>query len=279
MYEEFKVIKPLQILSFYSVFEQVFDNGHYFPGEAHDFWELVCVIDGNATMSAGERVYNLRANDIILHKPMEVHKFKINTAKTRLFIISFSAAGVFLKKLENCVVHLSEKQINKLNTLRMLVGGREVLNQYDIETHFLKSIRENPEKMQILVCECEVFLLSLFENREIEKGGENTAHIYRKAVGFMEENIYENIGMEAVADECHVSVAYLKKIFSRYAGVGVHKYYLNLKLKYAAQLLLKGESVGNVAQKLSFSSQNYFSIVFKREMGISPMLYKKMKTE
>lgn len=279
MYEEFKVTKPLQIISFYSAFEEVFDNGHFFPGEAHDFWELVCVIDGNATISADERVYNLRANDIILHKPMEIHKFKINTAKTRLFVVSFSAVGVFLKKLENCVVHLSERQIKKLGELRILVGNGEKLNQYDVANFFLKSVRDNPEILQIFLCECEIFLLSLFESRELESETNNAANIYRKAIEFMEENIYANVGVEDVAEICHVSVAYLKKIFSQYAGIGVHKYYLNLKIKYAAQLLLKGEAVSDVAQKLSFSSQNYFSIVFKREMGIAPMLYKKIKTK
>lgn len=57
--------------------------------------------------------------------------------------------------------------------------------------------------------------------------------------------------------------------------MGIHKYYLNIKIQQAADLLKAGESVTVIADKLNFSSQNYFPIVFKREIGVSPTDYKR----
>lgn len=275
MYNEFKVVKPLQILSFYTADEQIFDNNHYFPGEAHDFWEMVCVLEGNVTVNADERVYNLRKNDIIFHKPMEVHKFRVNTAKTRMFIMSFSAAGVFLEKLERSIFRIDKEQEEYLEKIRDIIRSEDNVNLEN--KNFLVAARNNPEKFQVFLCECEIFLLTLVNKYEPRVENNGTMYIYKEAIRFMKKNIHKQLSVEEVAEQCHVSVAYLKKIFSEYAGEGVHKRFLNMQIKYAAKMILEGENVNDVAEKLSFSSQNYFSIAFKREMGVSPMMYKKMK--
>ena len=50
------------------------------------------------------------------------------------------------------------------------------------------------------------------------------------------------------------------------------------KILYAKKLLAGGMGVTEVAEKMSFSSQNYFSVVFKRKVGVSPLQYKKEKS-
>ena len=48
-----------------------------------------------------------------------------------------------------------------------------------------------------------------------------------------------------------------------------------MKINYSLSLLSEGYSVAEISRVLSFSSQNYFSMVFRREMGMSPSEYKK----
>ena len=43
----------------------------------------------------------------------------------------------------------------------------------------------------------------------------------------------------------------------------------------AIKLLASGMTVSEVAEKLEFSSPNYFSMAFKKETGTSPFEYKK----
>ncbi|MBQ2285544.1 MAG: helix-turn-helix transcriptional regulator [Clostridia bacterium] len=93
----------------------------------------------------------------------------------------------------------------------------------------------------------------------------------------MENNICSNISVDLLAKECNVSSAQLKRVFNKYAGIGVHEYFLQIKVLYAKKLLSNGMTVSEIAEKLSFSSQNYFSVVFKRKVGVSPLQYKKSK--
>ena len=40
------VEKCIRISALFSAFRQVFGKDYYFGGETHDFWELVCVVEG-----------------------------------------------------------------------------------------------------------------------------------------------------------------------------------------------------------------------------------------
>ena len=49
-----------------------------FPGESHDFWELVCVDRGEIDALAGDRRLTLKKGNILFHKPNEFHNVLTN---------------------------------------------------------------------------------------------------------------------------------------------------------------------------------------------------------
>ena len=88
------VQNQLTIDCFYSFFEVHRDFGFHFPGETHDFWECVYVLNGSIVVSADDRVYTLNPGEIIFHKPMELHKYYVDSASgADLLIFSFSLEG------------------------------------------------------------------------------------------------------------------------------------------------------------------------------------------
>ena len=76
-----------------------------------------------------------------------------------------------------------------------------------------------------------------------------------------------------LAEVLGVSLSKLKRVFSQYSLIGVHEYFLGLRVSYAKQLLSQGESVTRVSELAGFNNQNYFSSSFKRVTGISPKDY------
>ena len=58
-----------------------------------------------------------------------------------------------------------------------------------------------------------------------------------------------------------------------YAGLSPKTYYDTLRAAEAVRLLKTGMSVNLVAEAMSFSSPNYFSVFFKRHFGLPPHKY------
>ena len=70
-------------------------------------------------------------------------------------------------------------------------------------------------------------------------------------------------------------VSNAKRIFARYAKVGLADYYHRAVAQYACERLCEGATVAEVAATLGFSDANYFSVFYKRIMGESPRNHKK----
>lgn len=274
MYDFISVNKKIEIKRFYSLFSKNLSENFVFTGETHNFWEVLYVEEGNLCVIADGRVYHLTEGDIIFHKPMELHKFHVEGNKSaRIFVVSFTLAGKDVRKLENVTIALSEHQrkiLGRLFSYLRSIEEKKPLND------FFVGLRDG-NISHAVSCLTEFFLLSITDEKasSLTSSSSPNAMLFKKAVRFMEENVDSLLSIDEISKHLSISSSYLKKIFLKYAGLGVHKYFLKLKIIRASSLLGKGMSVTEVSDKLSFSSQNYFSIVFKRETGTSPLAYKK----
>ena len=114
---------------------------------------------------------------------------------------------------------------------------------------------------------CGLLCLASSEKRLLPCTTGDNVKLYMEIVALLEENVYGQITIRDIADKLHVSTATVKNCFSEYAGCGVHKYFLKIKMRTAIELLEKGALVSEVSEQLGFSNPNYFSLVFKRETG------------
>ena len=263
----YKVSEQIWIPDMYSLFKRHYEYGYSFSGETHDFWECVYVADGSMCVSADERVYNLSRGEIIFHKPMELHKFHIEDKKgADLLIFSFSAIGELTQFLQNKVFKLSIEQNEIVHNLTKYIT-RFDKNSEDA-TAYVEKFEENKVFSQRIATYIQMLVLSLADGGTVSAVSHAPdAVLFNKAVSYMNKNAYDKALISDIAQYCNVSDAGIKRIFSKYAGMSVHKYFLKIKFKIAAELLEKGESVSTVAHVLGFSSQAYFSKSFKREMG------------
>lgn len=275
-YESFFPEKCVELECFLTAFEAEYASTYLFKGELHNFWELFCVTKGNVCVSADERILHLSAGDAVFHKPMELHRFHIeHDSPVSVFVLSFAAKGHAMEMLKNCVLHLSPGQQELLKRIILLIRGDAA---YCLpHSASLAALKKNPLQFQKLTCLVEFFLLWAAQSREPVSATVDSPEIivYQKAIRIMEAHAANWPCVQEIAASCHVSASYLKNIFKKYAGLGVHQYFLKTKIIHASRMLEEGESVSEIAAALGFSSPNYFSFVYKRETGITPSEYRK----
>lgn len=261
---------------FYSFFEVHRDEGFHFPGETHNFWECVYVLNGGICVSGDSRVYSLTAGDIIFHKPMEFHNYFVDKAAgADLLIFSFSLDGMSVDILKNKVFSLSAPQqyiiSSLMNYVRSKYDESMIPENNLIEHKYLLPFDRIPAYSQMLTSYVYQLILTLIGDGTVAKtSSAPDAQIFSKVVNYMNNRISEQPTISEIAEFCNTSESSLKRIFYKYAGISIHKYFLKLKINASTELLKNGHRVSETAEKLGFSSQAHFSAAYKRETGMNP---------
>lgn len=248
------------------IHDRIFDKEFTFAGEAHDFWEIVYVVNGNIEVAENEKIYVMREGDIIFHAPNEFHKIRAaeNTCP-RVLNMSFAVEGTLPSNLKEGIFHLNSKQKTTYMDLFEFIKTNLVENDH---CDFFIG-QEGAGGLTL-------FILHLCNHVQAQEIMSTTvsALTYHSLVKQMRKEIYNNLSIKMLSEKTYVSISYIKILFQHYAGMSPKKYYNNLRIIEAKYLLEQGMSVTDVANKMNFSSPNYFVRFFKAGTLITPYQYK-----
>ena len=93
----------------------------------------------------------------------------------------------------------------------------------------------------------------------------------------MTGNCHIALSIDEIASICNMSTSNLKRIFKMFSDISPAKYFLTLRLRKSMQLLDEGKSIQEITNILDFSNTAYFCTSFRRELGLTPSQYKKIK--
>ena len=101
----------------------------------------------------------------------------------------------------------------------------------------------------------------------------------KNALQYVHANYQKPIKLSDVANVVHLNKSYLSQVFQKTMGITYSEYLEQLRVKSAKQLLkTTNKSASEIAEMVGFSSQNYFTKVFKNSVGVSPIRYRNSKT-
>lgn len=259
--------RNFSILSIHSAFMEDRETNFYFNGELHDFWEVVYVVSGTIGVTEDERVYELSEGDIIFHRPMEFHKvWSVGLKKPRVYTMSFKTEGMVPHAVGEGVLHLNPIEASRFSEIFHTANRL----YYDPESR-------SGQKDQSFSSALENFILHLAENRTADKRilKSPDALRYREIIRVMQNHLSEDLSVSALAQLTHMAPSTMKNAFSKFSDCGIKKHFIKMKLAASIRLLENDMPISEISEKLGFSSQNYFSMVFKAETGLSPLSYKK----
>ena len=95
-----------------------------------------------------------------------------------------------------------------------------------------------------------------------------------KARHFIGQNVAQGIKTNDVAEYVGVSRSTLEACFRQELGCTVHDEVLRYRLVAAKKGLENGERIADVALACGFGTVQYMNVVFKRELGITPRLWR-----
>jgi AraC family transcriptional regulator, arabinose operon regulatory protein len=118
-------------------------------------------------------------------------------------------------------------------------------------------------------------VLTVLSRREIDWAPDFPPHLI-KAIRYLEENLVEDLTVEAIARKAGVGEARLRADFKTIQGTTPGKYLTEIRVREAAAMLAHpNKSIDEIAEACGFGTRFYLSRVFKKITGESPAAYRR----
>lgn len=241
----------------------------------HHFTELFYVVSGSGIFHVeGERV-PVKPNDLMIINPHVEHTEKTMTNNPMEYIVfgvdglAFSFHG---KNPDN------EKNYNHYS----YISSQNHLMDYS--QLMLQEFREKKPGFDI-VCQSILQVLLVFISRELDLSiiSDSTFRISKEcalAKRYIDSNYAQNITLDTLAEITHINKYYLAHSFASCIGQSPISYLSAKRLQASMDLLINtNHSIAQIASSTGFSSQSYFSQIFKKSVGMAPQQYRKIYTK
>lgn len=114
----------------------------------------------------------------------------------------------------------------------------------------------------------------VIENAKVAK--ENSkSEIVKAASSYIRKYANEKFSLDSLAGSIHVSKYYLVKVFKKEMGVTPNQYYIQVKLHLIKKEIMDYHKAVDLAMEYNFNDQSHLCNLFKKQMGISLLDYKK----
>lgn len=151
----------------------------------------------------------------------------------------------------------------------------------EIEKHFQTKLESDTILLHSLV-------LKLIHSLEKDSEKQNKYHYFKSdkakaidnIINYVKSDLTLDLSLDAISGYISISPIYLHRLFREATGMTLREFVEEERLKKAILLLTTTElNLTEIAFECGFSSQSYFSAVFKRKMNMSPRRYVKTLSE
>lgn len=109
---------------------------------------------------------------------------------------------------------------------------------------------------------------------------QDSADIIARVENYIREHFRENINRNDVAAIVYITPNYLSKLFRSKMGMNLREYINQIRIEEARRLLLTTNlSVSEIAGRVGYDNISYFSTVFRKQVGMSPVDWRNSKRE
>lgn len=275
---------PLRVESITAAWAGERRAGEDIPAVQIQGWQLVYVRTGAIEERCNDRRVLLRAGGILLHQPEEVFSMRsVGEIPPEVLRLDFFCSGAAMDRFRGAVFHVDPGEQHDLNWLMKAVG-----ELYD--PPIAPGERPRPREevpfgaRQQLVIHLENLLILLA--RRCKRPHKPTLRARRErrqnalveaARAYFAQNLTREVKVDEVCQAVGCTRTQLQQAFRTRLRHTAMEEFAAMRLEYAAQLLARGATPGEVAAQMGYCSGAYFSQKFRAATGNTPSAYRRMQ--
>lgn len=243
---------------------------------SHPFSELFYVVHGSGSFIAEGTEFPVGKNDMVIINPHIQHTEKsLRTSPLDYIVLGIDGLSFAFDDIasaqEGISVQTASGSVYKYNMQNS--------NVYAYLNIMLEEISQKKENYET-VCQnlLEVLLICMLRNDNLSIIQKNNHLLNRECTqikNYLDANYAENITLDTLASLTHMNKYYMAHAFTKYTGLSPINYLLQKRIQEGKSLLESTTcSIAQISTMLGFSSQSYFSQVFKKSTGKTPIQHR-----
>ena len=258
------------------------DDGHTFRS-GHNY-QILFVTDGAFRLSANGRKWLCRSPDMLLLKPGQTQALRTADRKTGGVLLGVTFSAVTLSALSDRTCNLPEHfRFAPYATSVIRAGVKESMLLQNMITKLNHMDREALPlgielfERSLFTTFLVLFLRSCVQNDQVYQAHQRKILMIDDVFEYISQHLTDDLSLKTLEKEFYVSGEHISREFKKNAGITLHSYITRSRIDLGKKYLLQGLSVRDVCQMCGFCSYNHFFKAFKKECGMTPMAYQKLK--
>lgn len=243
-----------------------------FYKHAHNEYELLYFIDGNAHYLVEDTIYELSPGDLIFIKPKSYHILLLDAAQPPYERVNIAFDNTVIEKdvldmlfAENHKVALSLDSFFTEWSTRM----DNCLKHYDAKD----------KQLAVKSLLTELLLSMKYFYPEPQLSAATTNPVLSKAIAYINAHIMSVKGLGDVAKYLFISESYLHYLFKTHLNISPKQYISEKKMLKAEELITAGIHPGEIYPQLGFEEYSSFFRAFKKHFGHAPSYHQSNATK
>ncbi len=255
--------------------------------EKYNFSQLLYVLEGEGTYSCEKGDFSISAGKMFYRPAYKTSIYKWNTDSVRLALISFVCESEAMAAFEGEPLKLYEEEaaifMDVIRTGTKICepakesdGFKGMRFREGVPKVVLSYISSSLERfLSMIYCRISGIDLLCDESQKVNMYLESSA-LVNDVKAYLAAHLRCQLSMPEICAAFGVSQSALAKKFYAETRRTVIEYHAALRVNEAKRRIREtGDSFGEIAEDMGFSSSNYFSKVFKRYTGMTPTEYSK----
>ncbi len=235
--------------------------------------EIVWVMHGRQFYTVDGEEYSILGGQILISPLGLVHQSRVAEEKGDFFYLTINP---------DCLSAIFPADSETADTLRSLLSNEvavRVLRNISQLSAIASDLRlafsdaRLCRKSRIMYALFRLLIITL-DAPEIDTDLAPYSTFMERVYLFIEDHIAERLTVKDVASAVQYSETGLQRKFRAYSNLSVHEYILNRKIEAAKRMMIEQDTNPyRVWKQLAFSSQSYFSQVFRKYTGLTISQY------